>query len=445
MSDLQLGHVIQHDTAADEFPSPSPDRSMSYHPSDEGQEEEEEQAAQAISAAVAASSDQHHHGPSTSSSRFIYTPHTVGVGSNLSNSEQIAILREHYSRNPNPGKRELEMLAEKTGRPWNRIREYFRQRRNKLRGLDTMEEMEEPGRATGWLQVTYRTAPQTSHVSQLNLYNSYRLRFDPYSSQAPLLGGQELIQLACATFPGCELARDDDKYILKGLKERMEMSMDHQPEPELAEPIRASNWLLNNYHPSESNSITQTDLYSSYATRYSLPAHQTSEPSSPNTQRLQDLENLAAVSAHPDHLNFSTDNGFEGDEDKGNTTPPRLLNPVELISLTKIAFPDAVPAVDEQGRFVIKGLERREGVEKSRGPKMGDIYPFALMTAPAPSDPDHPLRTLIKRKLTSLEQLETSSEKKRKLTVDDEELLDGLKRFRNSDLGREVRDVCVQQ
>lgn len=65
-------------------------------------------------------------------------------------SEQLVVLREAYARNANPSKRELESLAEKTGRPWNKIREYFRQRRNKMRGLDQLENMEEPGRATGW-------------------------------------------------------------------------------------------------------------------------------------------------------------------------------------------------------------------------------------------------------------------------------------------------------
>lgn len=68
----------------------------------------------------------------------------------LSANDQIAILRESYARNPNPDRKELERLAAKTGRPWNKIREYFRQRRNKLRGLDQLEKMEEPGRASGW-------------------------------------------------------------------------------------------------------------------------------------------------------------------------------------------------------------------------------------------------------------------------------------------------------
>lgn len=57
---------------------------------------------------------------------------------------------------------------------------------------------------------------------------------------------------------------------------------------------------------------------------------------------------------------------------------PRMLNPVELIALTRMAFPKCEPAVDEDGRFVIRGLERREGVEKGREAKAADMFPFAL-------------------------------------------------------------------
>lgn len=67
-----------------------------------------------------------------------------------SNVEQIKLLRDFYARNPNPNKRDLEVLAERTGRPFTKVREYFRQRRNKLRGLGELERMEEPGRASGW-------------------------------------------------------------------------------------------------------------------------------------------------------------------------------------------------------------------------------------------------------------------------------------------------------
>ncbi len=85
-----------------------------------------------------------------------------------------------------------------------------------------------------------------SSVSQLNLYSSYKNRFDPYSTQSPLLGGQDLIQLACATFPGCKMARDEGDYILKGLKERHEGSGEtevwEKGVESLAEPIRAGTW-----------------------------------------------------------------------------------------------------------------------------------------------------------------------------------------------------------
>lgn len=77
-------------------------------------------------------------------------PHRQAPDSPLTNSQQLMVLREFYARNPNPSKKELEMLAERTGRPWNKIREYFRQRRNKLRGLSDLEGMEEPGRASSW-------------------------------------------------------------------------------------------------------------------------------------------------------------------------------------------------------------------------------------------------------------------------------------------------------
>lgn len=77
-------------------------------------------------------------------------PHRQAPDSPLTNAQQLMVLREFYAKNPNPSKRELEMLAERTGRPWNKIREYFRQRRNKLRGLSDLEGMEEPGRASSW-------------------------------------------------------------------------------------------------------------------------------------------------------------------------------------------------------------------------------------------------------------------------------------------------------
>lgn len=70
--------------------------------------------------------------------------------SHISSSEQLNILREAYARNPFPTQKELEVLGEKTGRPWRKVREYYRQRRNKGRGIGELEALDEPGRATGW-------------------------------------------------------------------------------------------------------------------------------------------------------------------------------------------------------------------------------------------------------------------------------------------------------
>lgn len=95
------------------------------------------------------------------------------------------------------------------------------------------------------LQVTYRAAPPSSLVPQLNLYDSYKSRFDPYTAATPLLGGQELIQLVCATFPGCEMAKDDDDYVLKGLKERdgpSERDPWERGVEGVVEPLRAGSW-----------------------------------------------------------------------------------------------------------------------------------------------------------------------------------------------------------
>jgi hypothetical protein len=101
------------------------------------------------------------------------------------------------------------------------------------------------------LQITYRSAPPTSHVSQLHLYNSYKTRFDPYATHSPLLGGQELVQLACATFSGCEMAKSDDDYIIRGMKVKEDLSQgqasggsDHLEKrvDDLVEPLRGATW-----------------------------------------------------------------------------------------------------------------------------------------------------------------------------------------------------------
>ncbi|OXB37656.1 hypothetical protein LQV05_003287 [Cryptococcus neoformans] len=421
----------------------------------------------------------------------------------FSANDQIAILRESYARNPNPDRKELERLAARTGRPWNKIREYFRQRRNKLRGLEQLEKMEEPGRASGWLQITYRSAPVTSQVPQLALYNSYRHRFDPYSSSTPLLGGQDLIQLACATFPGCEMARDDGEYVLKGLKEKDKEREDalgdneamgrkgREIDPEewergmegLVEPLRAGSWLLSSFQsqPGTSGSdITQTDLYTSYAARFSSLLTGVSGTSNGNAHLnghhgLSDEE--AELRNHAESLKAFEDAGLgdtQGEEDQPPTVEEsdqnetsasfsadpnplpqapresRLLTPVELINLTRMTFPACEPCVDSSGRFVIKGLERREGLEPGRKSREGEMFPFALMSEKQPGEE---FVKVMKRKLASLhpEAIERRSagESKRKrddaLTEEDKELIEGLKRFRGSKLGEQVRDVCVSQ
>ncbi|KAK8846696.1 hypothetical protein IAR55_005783 [Kwoniella newhampshirensis] len=446
-------------------------------------------------------------------------PHTIAP---LTPNEQISVLREAYARNPNPGKKELEQLAEKTGRPWNKIREYFRQRRNKLRGLEDLEGMEEPGRASGWLQVSYRAAPPNAHVSQLSIYNSYRNRFDPYAIQTPLMGGQDLIQLACATFPGCEMARDEGEYVLKGLKEK-EKEVEGGPEAEewergvegLVEPLRAGSWLLSSFQhqtdPSAPSSLTQTDLYTSYAARFSSllstpdnhPANgidtdeaaeqaaslkafedaglggtsgegnehlSTREPSQDHdqdTQMEEGHQSLATLSLLPEGNLDPSSSTSPPPPQQSKKEPNRLLNPLELINLTRMTFPKCEPIVDSSGRFVIRGLERREGLEPGKKGREGEMFPFALMSE---EKPGQAFVGLMKRKLAALapepspdiplaattghekEENEERSGKRHKgekemeeLAEEDKELLDGLKRFRGSKLGEKVREVCVTQ
>jgi hypothetical protein len=91
------------------------------------------------------------------------------------------------------------------------------------------------------LQIAYRAAPLTSQVSQLSLYNAYKTRFDPYRLVSPLLGGQELIELVCTTFPGSAMAKAGDEYMMSGLKEKEGGEWAKALEG-VVEPIRASAW-----------------------------------------------------------------------------------------------------------------------------------------------------------------------------------------------------------
>jgi hypothetical protein len=93
------------------------------------------------------------------------------------------------------------------------------------------------------LQVTYRSGPPNSHVSQLSLYSAYKTRFDPHSAASPLMGGQDLIELVCATFPGCEMSKAGEEYSLSGIKERDGSEGEWEKSLEgFAEPVRASTW-----------------------------------------------------------------------------------------------------------------------------------------------------------------------------------------------------------
>ncbi|WWC87172.1 uncharacterized protein L201_002058 [Kwoniella dendrophila CBS 6074] len=560
----------QHNPRQPTFPRSR--SSLSYLPS-----------ATSSNAQNAHSSSQHHIRPSNSSKPVV----------KMDPNQQIVVLREAYAKNPNPSKKELESLAEKTGRPWNKIREYFRQRRNKLRGLEDLESMQEPGRASGWLQVAYRQAPATSSITQLSLYNSYKHRFDPYSITTPLLGGQELIQLACATFPGCEMAKDEQEYVLKGLKEKEKEkendnesgnntanSQSEQGDWEkgmegLVEPLRAGSWLLSSFQhqndPNAPSTLTQTDLYTSYAARFSsLLTNAGQAESNDNADQEQDQQNAverptqeeqdheADMRAFEDAGLNSANDGNDQNEDQGqnqeeqqnnidvneqhqslasslallpdppasnsihtdqiptplSSTPTpspapqpagtgpaqagqtqqqrkkenRLLNPFELINLTRMTFPKCEPIIDSSGKFVIKGLERRLGHEPGSKEREREMFNFALYNE---SKPGEAFVGLMKRKLGLLlpdpssslsnpsnptnnttkeeeeeEEVDGNERESKKLKVnnyntnddklvnkgsekelddEDKELIQGLKRFRGSKLGEEVRDVCISQ
>lgn len=213
--------------------------------------------------------------------------------------------------------------------------------------------------------------------------------------------------------------------------------------------------------------MSQTDLYSAYAARFSTLLPETDE-SAENDAELKEFEaNMAAEDEMDDINSFlppapESEAGHESAEETSTPRENRLLNPVELISLVRMTFPKSEAAVDDQGRFVLRGLERREGVEKGRTARSTDMFPFAVAAQPHPSDPAHPFTSLLKRKLALLAPEPDEPEPKRRatsigvnipmgeaaeeeLSAEDRELVDGLARFRDSKLGKEVRDVCVQQ
>lgn len=251
------------------------------------------------------------------------------------------------------------------------------------------------------LRVSYRPGPSTSHVAQLALYNAYKTRFDPYDAVSPLLGGQDLIELVCATFPGCEMSKAGDEYHLSGLREKEGGEGDWERTLEgVAEPVRAASWYVVRYVPGvdpsdvkrllgtyqqtgDDSSIPQTDLYTSYALRFAAPSTNENHAGEQNTSTT-----AAALSS----LNQADETYDLSDLDGANQLDPdldppaaavihhRLLSAVELITLARMTFPECEPAVDDDGKFVIRGLERREGVEKGWTDKSAEMFPFALMS-----------------------------------------------------------------
>jgi len=124
--------------------------------------------------------------------------------------------------------------------------------------------------------------------------------------------------------------------------------------------------------------MPQTDLYTSYVLRFSAPSptEDSPAPEQSNVTSLQQAEGQFDLSNLDDH-------NQENDADIPASTPAvhrRLLNPVEMITLTRMTFPHCEPVVDENGKFVIRGIERREGVEKGWVDKSNEMFPFALMT-----------------------------------------------------------------
>lgn len=110
--------------------------------------------------------------------------------------------------------------------------------------------------------MSYRPVASAT-IAQLDIYLAYQSRFDPYHKVSPLLGGQDLIRLACATFGECSLARDDEgDWIMRGLGERpdsRELDSDGEQSDNpggqprklsnleeylagMPEPMRASTW-----------------------------------------------------------------------------------------------------------------------------------------------------------------------------------------------------------
>lgn len=122
--------------------------------------------------------------------------------------------------------------------------------------------------------------------------------------------------------------------------------------------------------PASPSSLTQTELYSTYAARFSSLPSESNPPPTEDAGELRDFEANMSTPAPDLDMSFSSDPPVP--------KPNRLLNPVELITLARMTFPKCEPIVDGDGRFVIRGLERREAVERGRSERTTEMFPFAL-------------------------------------------------------------------
>ena len=197
------------------------------------------------------------------------------------------------------------------------------------------------------------------------------------------------------------MAKLEDEYIIRGMTHKDQSNANANGDTEkriddLVEPLRGTGWLLSSFQHQSDSDITQTDLYASYAARFAEVPDTSPLHGDQNTVQSEEAElrEFEAEMAAPDNSNPMDDNDLHhfslalgqsavGEETLNQSSIPkreeRLLNPVELISLVKMTFPHAQPAVDDNGRFVIRGLERRDGEEKGRtNTKMEDMFPFAI-------------------------------------------------------------------
>lgn len=139
--------------------------------------------------------------------------------------------------------------------------------------------------------------------------------------------------------------------------------------------------LLSTYQQTpDATPIPQTDLYTSYALRFSAPTAENGNESAQSSSQQPPMGSLNQADDTFELADLDGQTHLDADLDPPSTIiHHRLLNPVELINLARMTFPQCEPAVDGGGKFIIRGLERREGVEKGWSDKSQEMFPFALL------------------------------------------------------------------